>query len=118
MNHLDKLLEVMNQLRDPSSGCPWDLEQDFASIAPHTIEEAYEVADAIANGDMGELRDELGDLLFQVVFHYIQCPVNQFKHFKKPISLMLVKPYFTFYFTFHSFRHLIKNISNFLLEIT
>jgi MazG family protein len=69
MNHLDKLLEVMTQLRDPNSGCPWDLEQDFASIAPHTIEEAYEVADAIANGDMRELRDELGDLLFQVVFH-------------------------------------------------
>jgi len=69
MTYLDKLLEVMTQLRDPNSGCPWDLEQDFASIAPHTIEEAYEVADAIANGDMEELRDELGDLLFQVVFH-------------------------------------------------
>ncbi len=69
MNDLNKLLEVMTQLRDPITGCPWDLEQDFASIAPHTIEEAYEVADAIANGDMGELRDELGDLLFQVVFY-------------------------------------------------
>jgi ATP diphosphatase len=59
----------MQQLRDPEHGCPWDLEQDFATIAPYTIEEAYEVADAIQHGDMGELRDELGDLLFQVVFH-------------------------------------------------
>ena len=69
MNNLDKLLEVMVRLRDPNTGCPWDLEQDFASIAPHTIEEAYEVADAIAKGDMRELQEELGDLLFQVVFH-------------------------------------------------
>jgi MazG family protein len=59
----------MAQLRDPETGCPWDREQDFASIAPYTIEEAYEVADAIAHGQMNELRDELGDLLFQVVFH-------------------------------------------------
>jgi ATP diphosphatase len=59
----------MAQLRTPGSGCPWDLEQDFASIAPYTIEEAYEVADAIARGDLDDLRDELGDLLLQVVFH-------------------------------------------------
>ena len=59
----------MARLRDPESGCPWDLEQDFSTIAPYTIEEAYEVADAIQHGDMDELRDELGDLLFQVVFH-------------------------------------------------
>ncbi len=59
----------MEGLRDPESGCPWDLEQDFASIAPFTIEEAYEVADAIAREDFDALRDELGDLLFQVVFH-------------------------------------------------
>jgi ATP diphosphatase len=59
----------MAKLRDPESGCPWDREQDFSSIAPYTIEEAYEVADAIQHGDMGELRDELGDLLLQVVFH-------------------------------------------------
>ena len=59
----------MAQLRDPESGCPWDRQQDFASIAPYTIEEAYEVADAIQHGRMDELRDELGDLLFQVVFH-------------------------------------------------
>ena len=66
---LRELARIMAQLRDPVSGCPWDLEQDFATIAPYTIEEAYEVADAIERADMGELRDELGDLLFQVVFH-------------------------------------------------
>ena len=59
----------MDQLRDPETGCPWDREQDFSTIAPYTIEEAYEVADAIQRGRMDELRDELGDLLFQVVFH-------------------------------------------------
>jgi tetrapyrrole methylase family protein/MazG family protein/ATP diphosphatase len=59
----------MARLRDPDGGCPWDLEQDFSTIAPYTIEEAYEVADAIEQGDMAELRDELGDLLFQVAFH-------------------------------------------------
>src|SRR4051812_6144527 len=64
-----RLLEIMAQLRTPGSGCPWDLEQNFATIAPYTIEEAYEVADAIARGDLDDLRDELGDLLLQVVFH-------------------------------------------------
>ena len=63
------LLTLMAQLRDPGTGCPWDVQQDFASIAPYTIEEAYEVADAIARGDIADLRDELGDLLLQVVFH-------------------------------------------------
>jgi ATP diphosphatase len=66
---ISRLLEIMATLRTPGSGCPWDLEQDFASIAPYTIEEAYEVADAIARGDLDDLRDELGDLLLQVVFH-------------------------------------------------
>ncbi len=66
---IDRLLAVMARLRDPEDGCPWDVEQNFRTIAPHTIEEAYEVADAIERGDMGELRDELGDLLFQVVFY-------------------------------------------------
>jgi ATP diphosphatase len=66
---LDKLKEVMARLRDPNGGCPWDLEQDFKSIAPYTIEEAYEVADAIENDDMENLREELGDLLFQSVYH-------------------------------------------------
>jgi ATP diphosphatase len=63
------LATVMARLRDPLTGCPWDIEQDFASIAPYTIEEAYEVADAIERNDMAALRDELGDLLLQVAFH-------------------------------------------------
>lgn len=66
---LDRLLAIMAQLRDPAHGCPWDREQNFATIAPFTIEEAYEVADAVARGDDAALKDELGDLLFQVVFH-------------------------------------------------
>lgn len=66
---LDGLLQLMARLRSPEGGCPWDIEQTFASIAPHTIEEAYEVADAIDHGDMNHLKDELGDLLFQVVFY-------------------------------------------------
>ena len=64
-----RLIEIMAALRTPGSGCPWDLEQDFATIAPYTIEEAYEVADAIGRGDLDDLKDELGDLLLQVVFH-------------------------------------------------
>jgi MazG family protein len=66
---IDRLLNIMSRLRDPQRGCPWDLEQSFGTIAPYTIEEAYEVADAIERGDLDDLRDELGDLLFQVVFH-------------------------------------------------
>ena len=69
MTAIDDLLDVMARLRDPKNGCPWDTEQTFATIAPYTIEEAYEVADAIASGDMDQLEDELGDLLFQVVFY-------------------------------------------------
>ena len=64
-----RILNIMKSLRDPDNGCPWDIEQTFTSIAPYTIEEAYEVADAIENGDMATLKDELGDLLLQVVFH-------------------------------------------------
>lgn len=64
-----RLLEIMAMLRDPDSGCPWDVAQTFATIAPYTVEEAYEVADAIARGDLEDLKDELGDLLLQVVFH-------------------------------------------------
>jgi ATP diphosphatase len=67
--HTARLLDIMATLRNPNGGCPWDLEQDFASIAPYTIEEAYEVADAIARADMQDLKGELGDLLLQVVFH-------------------------------------------------
>ncbi len=69
MTDVDRLLAIMARLRAPEGGCPWDLEQTFRSIAPYTIEEAYEVADAIARQDMEELRDELGDLLFQVAYH-------------------------------------------------
>jgi ATP diphosphatase len=69
MSEISRLLEIMAALRTPGTGCPWDLEQDFTSIAPYTIEEAYEVADAIARGDLTDLREELGDLLLQVVFH-------------------------------------------------
>jgi ATP diphosphatase len=69
MKNIHRLLEIMAALRTPHSGCPWDLEQDFSSIAPYTIEEAYEVAEAIHRNDFGALRDELGDLLLQVVFH-------------------------------------------------
>jgi MazG family protein len=68
MAEMKALLEIMARLRDPDGGCPWDLEQDFSSISPHTIEEAYEVDEAIASGDLESLQDELGDLLFQVVF--------------------------------------------------
>lgn len=66
---IGRLIEIMAALRTPVTGCPWDLEQDFATIAPYTIEEAYEVADAIERGDLDDLRDELGDLLLQVVYH-------------------------------------------------
>jgi len=68
-SEIARLIEIMAALRAPRTGCPWDLEQDFASIAPYTIEEAYEVADAIERGDLDDLKDELGDLLLQVVFH-------------------------------------------------
>ncbi|HEY3951607.1 nucleoside triphosphate pyrophosphohydrolase [Phenylobacterium sp.] len=66
---LERLLAIMARLRDPEGGCPWDLEQDFATIAPYTVEEAYEVADAIERKDLSDLKEELGDLLLQVVFH-------------------------------------------------
>jgi MazG family protein len=66
---IDRLLAIMARLRDPETGCAWDLEQSFATVAPYTVEEAYEVADAIERGDLADLKDELGDLLLQVVFH-------------------------------------------------
>ena len=66
---IDRLIAIMARLRDPETGCAWDLEQNFATIAPYTVEEAYEVADAIERGDLSDLREELGDLLLQVVFH-------------------------------------------------
>lgn len=69
MNQIDRLLGIMQRLRDPENGCPWDKEQTFATIAPYTLEETYEVLDAIAREDFDDLRGELGDLLFQVVFY-------------------------------------------------
>ncbi|GFE86609.1 nucleoside triphosphate pyrophosphohydrolase [Steroidobacter agaridevorans] len=69
MSGIQRLLDIMARLRDPQRGCPWDLQQSFKTIAPYTVEEAYEVADAIERDDLSSLRDELGDLLFQVVFH-------------------------------------------------
>jgi len=69
MQHTRRLLDIMAQLRHPETGCPWDLQQDFASLIPYTLEEAYEVAEAAERGDSDELREELGDLLLQVVFH-------------------------------------------------
>ena len=69
MSDITPLLDIMARLRDPQTGCPWDVEQSFASIAPYTIEEAYEVSDAIERNDLASLKDELGDLLFQVAFH-------------------------------------------------
>lgn len=69
LSQLERLLEVMARLRDPESGCPWDRQQTFASIVPYTLEEAYELADAIEHGSMADIQDELGDLLFQVVFY-------------------------------------------------
>lgn len=74
--NVDRLLNIMAQLRDPVSGCPWDRQQTFESIVPYTLEEAYEVADAIENGDMQNVKDELGDLLFQIVF-YAQLGLEQ-----------------------------------------
>lgn len=88
------LLDIMRQLRDPESGCPWDVEQTMASLTRYTIEEAYEVADAIESGDMGEIKDELGDLLFQVVF-YAQIATEHgdfdFDDIAKAISDKLVR---------------------------
>jgi ATP diphosphatase len=68
-SHISRLIEIMAALRTPETGCPWDLQQSFSTIAPYTLEEAYEVADAIQRGDLNDLRDELGDLLLQVVYH-------------------------------------------------
>jgi len=77
---LDRLVAIMKRLRDPKSGCEWDTVQTFATIAPYTIEEAYEVADAIAREDMDALADELGDLQLQVVFHAQMAEESGFSH--------------------------------------
>jgi len=82
MEQMNQLLEIMKSLRNPDSGCPWDIEQKFSTIAPYTVEEAYEVADAIARDDMGELCSELGDLLFQVVYHSQMADEKGFFNFR------------------------------------
>ena len=95
-NHseLSRLLNIMQQLRDPETGCPWDQKQDFASIVPHTIEETFEVAEAILSGNMADIKDELGDLLFQIVF-YAQLAKEQgsfeFEDIAQAISDKLVR---------------------------
>lgn len=91
MQNMQKLIQIMEQLRDPETGCPWDLEQDFKSIAKHTLEEAYEVADAIESGDMGELKKELGDLLFQVVFYAQMAKEQQLFDMDEIAGLMAEK---------------------------
>lgn len=85
---MPRLLEIMRRLRDPDSGCPWDIEQDFASIAPYTIEEAYEVADAIEREAWDELKGELGDLLFQSVFHAQMAEEKGFFTFQQVADTM------------------------------
>jgi ATP diphosphatase len=91
---LSQLLWVMDELREPERGCPWDLEQDFKSIVPHTLEEAYEVADAIENGTMEDIKGELGDLLFQIVFYARlarEQGVFDFEDIAKTISQKLIR---------------------------
>lgn len=88
---MDRLLQIMSRLRDAELGCPWDAEQDFSTIAPYTIEEAYEVADAIERGDMDDLRDELGDLLFQVVFHAQMAREQGAFHFQDVVNAISEK---------------------------
>lgn len=86
MEHMTQLLDIMKSLRDPENGCPWDIEQNFSTIAPYTLEEAYEVADAIARNEMGDLCSELGDLLFQVVYHSQLADEQGFFNFKDVIE--------------------------------
>lgn len=88
---LDDLLYLMHRLRDPQGGCPWDLEQDFSSIVPHTLEEAYEVADAIERQDWDELPAELGDLLFQVVYYCQMAKEQELFDFARVISVCVDK---------------------------
>ena len=94
VSQLTRLLEIMQQLRDPEVGCPWDKQQNFESILPHTIEETYEVVDAILSGNMHDIKDELGDLLFQVVF-YAQLAKEQgdfdFEDIAKAINDKLIR---------------------------
>src|SRR5215469_7663004 len=88
---LGTLLEIMRRLRDPNEGCPWDIEQSFDTIAPYTIEEAYEVAGAIGDKDWPALRDELGDLLLQVVYHARMAEERQLFDFGDVIKAVTTK---------------------------
>lgn len=90
-NSTDKLLKIMSQLRDPKSGCPWDIKQSFATIAPYTIEEAYEVVDAIEKNDMEALKEELGDLLLQVVFHSQMAKEKNLFDFNQVVDAIVEK---------------------------
>lgn len=91
LSAVQSLLDTMAKLRDPNDGCPWDLEQDFKSITPYTIEEAYEVADAIERGDMDEFKEELGDLLLQVVFHCQMAAEKNIFTFHDVVSALVDK---------------------------
>ena len=91
MKKIDDLISVMARLRDPEDGCPWDVEQHFESIAPYTIEEAYEVADAITRNDFEGLKDELGDLLFQIVFHTQMAQEAGYFNFDDVVSCICEK---------------------------
>ena len=88
---IDSLLHIMRRLRDPKSGCPWDIEQTFATIAPYTIEEAYEVAGAIEDEDWPALKDELGDLLLQVVFHARMAEERELFDFGDVVAAIVAK---------------------------
>lgn len=88
---ISRLLEIMAALRTPGTGCPWDLEQNFRTIAPYTLEEAYEVVDAIARNDLAALKDELGDLLLQVVFHARMAQENGAFEFEDVVEALTVK---------------------------
>lgn len=90
-NPVDRLLSIMAKLRDPDGGCPWDIEQDFKSIAPYTVEEAYEVADAIEREDVNNLKEELGDLLLQIVFHTQMAQEKNLFTFENVVSALCEK---------------------------
>lgn len=89
--NISELLDIMQKLRDPKTGCPWDIKQNFSSIAPYTIEEAYEVADAIARNHLSDLREELGDLLLQVVFHAQMAQEQRLFDFHDVVSVLCEK---------------------------
>ncbi|HPF46281.1 MAG TPA: MazG family protein, partial [Emcibacteraceae bacterium] len=91
MDNIKTLLKIMETLRDPKDGCAWDVEQTFKTVAPYTIEEAYEVAEAIENNDMDGLKDELGDLLFQVVFHARMAEEAGFFNFSDVVAAIADK---------------------------